>query len=762
MTKFIFLLFTIMIVYIINYNCNIDGFKNKPCVDDPKWFTTSSDGKKHNCKSIGITSSCYDRDESQREGWKGCLKTCGNCATTKVSRAPMNILATYSGDPIEDFGVVLHTDKERKWVGKGVGKGKGKGKGDIRGYIDSDKSEDIDSIYNRLNAVEDMFGLINGSGTVKCDKKSIKCNDDAKEYQPCKSKDKDNPKCKDIPKSTDKLTHSYIKQSCDSNNNNCSVEFPLYKTKCNKKTINTLIDEDKAPGLKNYKYEGCYVDKKPYGDGTGSTYSVNMNGLNSNYECSSRGVVKGIDFWDLYWNLGHKDDDSAGKGIKGIDTRRNDASTGQYQKGADTSDRESCIWLTGKNIKERVKECSDICSGQIKNHKWKPLSNSIGSAPWSKASSCCGSNSVGVGGTRLDLEDAIGGGMNPLSNNGDGVGSCMNNSHYDDYGMKWIAPYITDKKIYKKGEGVPGEENGWSLAKKLYSLTNGVSYHGTATSGEKKDNRVLPYNRNATFNKSTEDGKVVQNKTPPSIMTMDDILNNFFSRQAAFYYQVSVQAEADKKKIGLYAGNFSPPKKVKSGIYKGRYYTYMNLSGDTTLNLLIEASENWGKCQLDVNKIVKDEGLFSNNPIGKNGGFNYMAVQKGNQCFCSNTIEGDSWSDNNYRCGVDGSKSASSSAADQANSIYSLKAAGYNPVINNYDYWERSFDPNIQKSNKSRRDKCNDYILFSRYQHKKKKKKDKGPKRMHHAHNLHSKQTLITNLKDKHTLYDVCPKECNG
>ena len=113
--------------------CEKEGFfsmmyKPKQCKDDPKWFVENNDGK-HYCGHIGKSVSCYDRDAIGREGWETCLKSCGNCANTKVSKVPMGILAGFSGDPYEDFGVVLHKSKDRQWVGKSVGKD------DVRGYV---------------------------------------------------------------------------------------------------------------------------------------------------------------------------------------------------------------------------------------------------------------------------------------------------------------------------------------------------------------------------------------------------------------------------------------------------------------------------------------------------------------------------------------------------------------------------------------------------------------------------------------------------
>lgn len=183
--KLTFFLLTILI-YLLYQRCNTEAFENN-CMDDPNWFVEDKDGKKHICSDIGKSTSCYDRDSIGREGWERCLKTCGNCVNTKVTRLPQNILATFSGDPIEDFGVVLNIDKGREFVGKQDGSNN---KGDIRDYIDKDKDEDISNIMDRLEATEDIFELITGNvisckankpgavtmgSYISCDGTEIKC-----------------------------------------------------------------------------------------------------------------------------------------------------------------------------------------------------------------------------------------------------------------------------------------------------------------------------------------------------------------------------------------------------------------------------------------------------------------------------------------------------------------------------------------------------------------------------------------------------------
>ena len=268
------LLFTTMILYLLYHTCNIEGLENKikNCNDDPTWFVEDRSGSKNYCHHIGKSASCYDIDASGREGWERCLKSCGNCANTQVTKLPMNFLATYSGDPIEDFGVVLHIDKDRQWVGKTASKDK---KDDIRGYIDSDKSEDIDDLYSRMTDIEGIFDIM--TGNIKKCKLPTTCTKD-KTFAGCDNQ------CLKCPTATPTGTRNYVKQTCESTDDaDCSIQFPAYSFQC-KDLIPTgpklpkIFDstlKSMKPG--NYAYRGCYkeavqgramddLDEKIYGD----------------------------------------------------------------------------------------------------------------------------------------------------------------------------------------------------------------------------------------------------------------------------------------------------------------------------------------------------------------------------------------------------------------------------------------------------------------------------------------------------------------
>jgi len=231
--KLVCLLVTLIITYLLLTKCSTEGFGLK-CEDDPTWIAEDRGGGKHYCKDIGATASCYDRDLGGREGWERCLKTCGNCAKTEVSQAPMNILATFSGEPYETFGKVPSVSKDRQWVGKGVGGGGKGGKGsDVRGYIDEDLSEDITDLQSRLDSVQDVFNMITGN-VKKCKLPGAtdlaawaKKNPGKQSYKAC------NNKVLPCPKGDPSEPHDYIKQVCDdADGDNCSIQFPTYNIQC--------------------------------------------------------------------------------------------------------------------------------------------------------------------------------------------------------------------------------------------------------------------------------------------------------------------------------------------------------------------------------------------------------------------------------------------------------------------------------------------------------------------------------------------------
>lgn len=218
-----FLLITFLILFVIYQNCNIEGLdkkkkKNKNCKDDPTWFVTDKGGQKHYCNDIGISASCYDYDAAGRDGWERCFKTCGVCENSSVSKIPMNVLATFSGDPIEDFGVVLHMDSSRDWVGKQDKKGK-----DVRDTIIKNKElkEDISTLTKRLGTMEDIFSIISGN-VVKCkDKKISKTSKEGKFYG-CRGQLLNCPS----PGENNNIKHQYIKHS------DGSIQFPAQSISC--------------------------------------------------------------------------------------------------------------------------------------------------------------------------------------------------------------------------------------------------------------------------------------------------------------------------------------------------------------------------------------------------------------------------------------------------------------------------------------------------------------------------------------------------
>jgi len=270
--KILCFIFTLFIVYLVNRHCVVEGIINinsfDNCIDDPQWYTLDSDGQKHYCKDIGDTSSCYDMDPLQQEGWERCLKTCGNCADTTVSIAPMDNLAMYSGGNGEDFDRV-DIDDSRKWLGVGVGD---ENNIDVRGTITRDEEDDIVNIFDRLETVEDLYDMLLGSisscldcsiydnnectqidncmvrGTecvtkesttadsfISCNGNELRCNYTIKDI-----KDREDTNTQDsstIDSTTENVNstnkvRTYVKQNCESSGE-CSIVFPTYEFSCN-------------------------------------------------------------------------------------------------------------------------------------------------------------------------------------------------------------------------------------------------------------------------------------------------------------------------------------------------------------------------------------------------------------------------------------------------------------------------------------------------------------------------------------------------
>ena len=102
--KLLCILITSLIVYTLYQRCNIEGLETpkkdkQSCNDDLTWFVEDRSGKKNYCKDIGTSASCYDMDPLQQEGWERCLETCGNCANTSVTVAPMSYPSASEASP---------------------------------------------------------------------------------------------------------------------------------------------------------------------------------------------------------------------------------------------------------------------------------------------------------------------------------------------------------------------------------------------------------------------------------------------------------------------------------------------------------------------------------------------------------------------------------------------------------------------------------------------------------------------------------------
>jgi len=158
--KILCFIFTLFVLYLVNKQCSVENLINynsfNSCNDDPNWYTLGENGTKYYCRDIGTSASCYDMDPFQQEGWEKCLNTCGNCANTEVTLAPMNNLVMNSGDSGEYFDRV-NIDDTRKWVGLDIGDNENM---DVRQSLTRDETDDIVDIYDRLKIVEDMYDML--------------------------------------------------------------------------------------------------------------------------------------------------------------------------------------------------------------------------------------------------------------------------------------------------------------------------------------------------------------------------------------------------------------------------------------------------------------------------------------------------------------------------------------------------------------------------------------------------------------------------
>ena len=262
--KIVCFIFTLFIVYLVNKQCLVEGIINlnsfTNCIDDPQWYTLDKDGKKNYCKDIGTSASCYDMDPLQQEGWERCLETCGNCANTSVTIAPMDNSALYSGGTGEDFDRV-DIDDSRKWLGLGVGD---EDTMDVRESLTRDEEDDIVNIFDRLETVEDLYDMLLGSisscfdcsklsesdciSESKCEYTDGKCsaiNPGNESFISCNGSElscdytikdiKDDDDSDDTTNTVNinstNIVRTYVKQKCETDGE-CSILFPTYEFSC--------------------------------------------------------------------------------------------------------------------------------------------------------------------------------------------------------------------------------------------------------------------------------------------------------------------------------------------------------------------------------------------------------------------------------------------------------------------------------------------------------------------------------------------------
>ena len=266
--KIVCFIFTLFIVYLVNKQCLVEGIINlnsfTNCIDDPQWYSLDKDGNKNYCKDIGTSASCYDMDPLQQEGWERCLKTCGNCANTTVTVAPMDNSALYSGGTGEDFDRV-DIDDSRKWLGLGVGDDDNL---DVRDTLTKDQEDDMLNIFERLETVEDLYDMLLSSisscfdcsklseseciseskceytdgkcsainpgneSFISCNETELSCDYTIKDIRDVSDPDADvgSTLTENVDGNTKKRT--YVKQKCETGGE-CSLVFPTYTFNCN-------------------------------------------------------------------------------------------------------------------------------------------------------------------------------------------------------------------------------------------------------------------------------------------------------------------------------------------------------------------------------------------------------------------------------------------------------------------------------------------------------------------------------------------------
>jgi len=262
--KILCFIFTLFVLYLVNKQCSVENLINynsfNSCNDDPNWYTLGENGTKYYCRDIGTSASCYDMDPFQQEGWEKCLNTCGNCANTEVTLAPMNNLVMNSGDSGEYFDRV-NIDDTRKWVGLDIGDNENM---DVRQSLTRDETDDIVDIYDRLKIVEDMYDMLlsSVSSCIDCsqyNETNCPVEDNCKieqgncvinesqqnsryfrscngselscEYNVTQSSNNENSDSTTEEVSGESVTHTYVKHYCDEHGV-CSILFPTYDISC--------------------------------------------------------------------------------------------------------------------------------------------------------------------------------------------------------------------------------------------------------------------------------------------------------------------------------------------------------------------------------------------------------------------------------------------------------------------------------------------------------------------------------------------------
>jgi len=196
------------------------------------------------CSDITNQVDCNLSDVLGSNGWDKCLKSCGVCDGSTVTKADTNTLARFSGDPLEDFGVVLNMNRDSSDASKPGKSGKG------------DTGEGIDDIVERLESIEDVFDLL--MGNIVQEDRPTNCKPPMRAgYKACLPSVQSDPS----------QSMTYLKKTCRgdaTDTSTCTIELPARVISCPQVIpfLGQYSKEWNESHEKEYKFEGCFESRK--------------------------------------------------------------------------------------------------------------------------------------------------------------------------------------------------------------------------------------------------------------------------------------------------------------------------------------------------------------------------------------------------------------------------------------------------------------------------------------------------------------------